>query len=483
MRVPSLRSAFMLTLILAAPSLAHAQKLDKEDRAFIDAVRPILLADEEKTYKDLKEKSDRLEFQKIFWARRDPDLATPANEYQVEYEKARAEADRLYRIPARPGSLTDCGRVFILLGKPDDVQQESGSMAPGLRSPETWTYRDRPGRTFTGGKAMIAFDEECRAPAALVSQMDRVAGSLVVQGSIDYKKGKDGRLVKLADQLPKDTAMRALLKQPRQDFAAALQVAYLKVADGGTALLGLVRGEAAGLAASESGGAKTLRLAVGASAVAEDGKETGWTEQATNVPVEADGSFVAGFKLALRPGKYTLKAGAVDEKGGKGSLASMPIEVPDLAKVESGADGTVSKLPSAGSLLIVKRIEELPGGASDPLHPFYAFELGSARLVPTFGGKVHASEQVEFVYQVYDLKTDPATGKADASADVSILKDGKTPVAKAPSKAIDSERDGASVGPIPLANFSPGKYVVQLKVTDKLGKHEVVQEAALEVLP
>ena len=143
----------------------------------LDGVRPILLQDEDKTYKDLKEKSDRLEFQKIFWARRDPDLATPANEYQAEYEKARAEADRLYRAPAQPGSLTDCGRVFILLGKPDEVQQEPGALTPGLRAPEIWTYRDRPGRTFTGGKAAIAFDEECRAPGALAPQMDRVAGS------------------------------------------------------------------------------------------------------------------------------------------------------------------------------------------------------------------------------------------------------------------------------------------------------------------
>ncbi|HKZ33195.1 MAG TPA: GWxTD domain-containing protein [Vicinamibacteria bacterium] len=483
MRAPLLRSAFILAVILTGPSLASAQKLDKEDRKFLDDVRPILLAEEDKTYKSLKEKSDRLEFQKIFWARRDPDLATPANEYQAEYERARAEADRVYRLPAQAGSLTDCGRVFILLGKPDEVQQEGGTLTPGLRTPEIWTYRDRPGRTFTGGKAAIAFDEECRAPGALAPQMDRVAGSLVVQPSLDYKKGKDGRLVKLADMLPKDTPARALYKQPRQDFPTALQAAYLKIADGGTALLGLVRGEAAGLAVSESGGTKTVRLSVGASAVAEDGKESGWTEQATVAPIEADGSFVASFKLALRPGKYTLKAGAVDEKGGKGSLASMPIEVPDLAKVESGADGTVSKLPSAGSLLIVKRIEEMPGGVSDPQHPFAAFELGTARLVPTFGGIAHASEQVEFVYQVYDLKIDPVTGKADASAVVSILKDGKTPVAKAPPKAIESERDGASVGPIPLANFGPGKYVVQLKVTDKLGKHEVVQEAPLEVLP
>ncbi len=482
MRASFSRSAFILAVLLTGPCLANAQKLDKDDRAFLDGVRPILLEDEEKTYKGLKEKSDRLEFQKIFWARRDPDLATPANEYQAEYEKARAEADQRYRLPTQPGSLTDCGRVYILLGKPDDVQQESASLTPGLRTPEIWTYRDRPGRSFTGGKAAIAFDEECGAPGALRPQMDRVAGALVVQPSLDYKKGKDGKLVKLVDMLPKDTPVRALVKQPRQDFPTALQAAYLKIADGGTALLGLVRGEAGALAAGDSGGTKTLKLTVGASAVAEDGKEAGWTEQAMSVPIEADGSFVAGFKLALRPGKYTLNAGVADEKG-KGSLASMPIEVPDLAKVESGADGSVSKLPTAGSLLIVKRIEEMPGGVSDPRHPFAAFELGTARLVPTFGGVAHASDQVEFVYQVYDLRTDPVTGKADASAVVSILRDGKTPVAKAPPKAIESERDGASVGPIPLANFGPGKYVVQLKVTDKLGKHEVVQEAPLEVKP
>lgn len=482
MRALSLRSALIPVLFLLPPALATAQKLDKDDKKFLDDVRPILLADEEKTFKALKQKADRLEFQKIFWARRDPDLATPANEYQAAYEAARAEADRLYRIPAQPGSHTDCGRVFILLGKPDEVEPQGGSITPGLRPAEIWTYRDRPGQSFTGGKASIAFDEECRAPGALAPQMDRVAAGLVVQPSLEYKLS-DGRLVKLVDMLPKDTPARALLKQPRQDFPTALQTSYLKIADGGTALLGLVRGEAAGLATTDSGGSKVARVAVAASALAEDGKEAGWTEQSIVAPIEADGSFVASFKLALRPGKYTLKAGAVDEKGGRGSLATMPIEVPDLARVESAADGTVTKLPTAGSLIVVRRIEEVPAGAPDPQHPFAAFELGNARLVPAFGGIVGVSEQVEFVYQVYDLTTDPATGKANASAVVSILKDGKTPVAKAPPKEIEAERDGASVGPIPLAGFGPGSYVVQLKVTDKLGKHEVVQVAPLEVRP
>jgi GWxTD domain-containing protein len=475
-------SGFIILMALAIlpPGLAAAQKLDKDDKKWLDEVRPILTVDEEKTYKGLKDKSDRLEFQAIFWARRDSDLATPENESKPAYLQARAAADQAYRIAGQAGSNTDCGRTFILLGKPDEVQGEATS-SPGLTAPQTWTYRDRPGQTFQGGKAVIAFDADCRAPAGFADQLDRVAASKVLHPNIDYRMGKDGRLVKLADLLPKDTAARALLKQPRQDFATALQVSYLKVADGGTALLGLVRGEAGDLAAGLSGGVKTANLSVAASAVAEDGKEAGWTEQTTSVPVGADGSFLASFKLGLKPGKYTLKAGAVDVKGGKASLASLAVEVPDFSKIETAPDGTVAKVATLGSLFVVRGIEDL--SASDPQHPLAAFELGKVRLIPVFGGVAHKADQVEFFYQVYDLRLNPATGKADAIAVVSILKNGKTPVAKAPANQIDTEFAGSSVGPLPLAGYEPGKYVVQLKVTDKLAKKELVQEAPLEVLP
>jgi GWxTD domain-containing protein len=484
MRARSYHLVFLGGLLLVSPGIASAQKLDKDDKSFLDGVRPILLADEEKFFKSLKEKSDRLEFQKIFWARRDPDLATAANEYQVQFEKARSDADRLYRMPAQAGSLTDCGRVYILLGKPDEVQPQPGNVAPGLRAPEVWVFKDKEGRTFVGGKIQIAFDEECRAAAALAPQLEKIAEAQVVQPNLDYKKDKDGHIVKLADLLPKDSPVRALLKQPRQDFPAAVQLAYLKVADGGTAILGLLRGDASALATADAAGGKTVSVAVAASAVAEDGKEAAWTEQTTTAPIGPDGAFLAGFKLALRPGKYTLKAGAVDAKGGKGSLSSTPIEVPDFSKVESAADGSVSKVPSAASLIIVKRIEELPGGASDPKHPLAAFELGPLRLVPAFGGVAKQSEQVEFFYQVYDLKLDATTGKANATAVVSLYKDGsKTPIAQAPPNTIETEFAGSTVGPIPLTSFTPGKYLVQLKVTDKLGKKEVLQEASLEVTP
>jgi GWxTD domain-containing protein len=479
----SSRFTILLALALLRPGLAAAQKLDKDDKKWLDDVRPIMLVEEEKTYKGLKDKSDRLEFQKIFWARRDPDLATPENEFETQYLKARAEADLKYRVSGQLGSLTDCGRTFILLGKPDDVQGDTAA-STGLRGAETWTYRDKPGQTFQGGKAVIAFDPDCRAPGGFVTQLDRIAAAKVVQPNIDYRLGKDGHVVKLQEQLPRDTAARALLKQPRQDFALALQPSYLKVADGSTALLGLVRGEASGLATSVNGATKTASLSIAASAVAEDGKEAGWTEQTMSVPVDADGAFLASFKLGLKPGKYTVKTAVVDVKGGKASLLTTPVEVPDLAKVEgTAADGTAAKVPTAGSVIVVRSIEDLPAGGADPAHPFAAFELAKVRLVPVWEGKAHKSEQVEFFYQIYDLRLDPATGKASATAMVTLLKDGKTPVAKAPPNVIETEFAGSSVGPIPLSGFEPGKYVVQLKVTDRVAKKEIVQESPVEVLP
>src|SRR5687767_1068867 len=171
------RTALAALLLLPAPLLA--QKLEKEHKKFLEDVKPIMLPQEEKTYRELKDKNDRAEFEKIFWARRDPDLGTPENEYKAEYDKARADADTRYRVAGQVGSATDCGRVFILLGAPDDVKKETAQEEATLvrRAPETWTFRDREGFKFKDGQIQISFDEECRLPqgARLGDQLNRLA--------------------------------------------------------------------------------------------------------------------------------------------------------------------------------------------------------------------------------------------------------------------------------------------------------------------
>jgi len=187
-----------------------------------------------------------------------------------------------------------------------------------------------------------------------------------------------------------------------------------------------------------------------------------------------DGSFVASYRLILKPGKYTLRAGALDEKTGKGSLAATPIDVPDLNKGEL----------SMASLIILRGIDDLPENApADDLNAYAAYVLPKARLVPLFGGALTRKDAPMFFYQVYDLKVNPLTGKADGVGSLTLLRDGKAVVAKAPELPFDQPTGGTAVGPVPLEKYEPGRYVVQVKVTDKVAGKDQVQEVPFEVKP
>jgi len=207
-------------LLLSVPVTGRAQELDNDDKTFLNDVRPLILPEEKAAFEKLEDKADRLEFQRIFWARHDPDLATPENAFRQQYERDRAMADRRYSVPGAAGSATDCGRLFILFGKPDEIERDmsptlvvrddeivsrlsgpSYSLSGAVRRPETWVYKDRPERPIRNGRAAIAFDEECRGGGDLGHQLDRMAAAKVVHPSVTYRTGQDGHLVTLADQL------------------------------------------------------------------------------------------------------------------------------------------------------------------------------------------------------------------------------------------------------------------------------------------
>jgi len=462
------RAAILGLPLIASP--AWADKLDKESKAWLDGVLPIMLPDEEKTYRDLKDKQDRQEFQKIFWARRDPDLDTPANEYQPTYETARAAADSKYKRGGLPGSQTGCGRLSILLGEPDETKKQPVGEDTGARGPgQVWVYKDRPNVKFKGGSMELTLDGECQLPqgASFNQQLNRMAEDRIAHPNINYRLGKDGHIVKLADQLPKPTPSRALLKTPRQDFPLAAEADFLKVEDGGTLLLGLVRCEATGLSVSDSGGKKTAKVTLAAEVVGEDGKSAASTEQPMTVEVGADGAVIGAFRLAAKPGKYTLKAAVLEESSQKGSVASMPVDVPDFNKGEL----------SLASPLVLSDVQEVPPGD----HPLEAFRMSAnARFIPRFGGVFQKSESLSFFYQFYDAQADPATGKPSSTASVQILKDGK-PASKAADQDWETAVAGQVIGPIPLDSFQPGKYSMKVKVVDKVAKKELSREVPFEV--
>jgi GWxTD domain-containing protein len=458
------------SLLAAVPA---AGGLDKEAKSWLEGVSPLILADEEKFYEALKDKNDQAEFQRIFWARRDPDLATPENEYQVQYEKAKAEADQRFKVIGNKGSETDCGRLFILLGEPteikavaaEDAEARREELGAGGRNPEIWRYKSDK---FAGGEARIAFNSACMGPKTdqFRKQVDRLAAEKVLHPNIDYRLEKDGHLVKLADLLPKASPAQTLLKTPRQDFSVEAQPAFLKAQGGGTALLGIVRGDATGLPV-EGSTEKHLRVIVCAQVADADGKVAAFTDQDVNAEVGAEGRFLGSFRMGLKPGSYTLRAGALEPKTGKGSLAEMPLEVPDF---NSGG--------LSSTLFFADTVDEK--ASTDPTDAYAAFTLGRARIVPHFGTAYSKTQPMWFFYQYYDAQADPTTGKAKVTVAATIYR-GTAPLAKSQDQTFDTVIGGTAIGPIDLSGYLPGKYRVEIKVADTLAQKDITQNLGFEI--
>ena len=356
--------AMIAVLLGAAPGLATAQKLDKDAKKWLEEVRPIILADEEKTYRSIKDKSDRDEFQKIFWARRDPNLETPQNEFQEEYTRARAEADTQFKVAGTRGSETDCGRVFILLGKPDEIKSDPIGETPLLRTAETWTYRDRPGQSFTGGEAKISFAGNCELPQGnrLGEQLNALAASKIRNTNFGYIQGADGKLVRLDDQKPKPSPTQTLLKTPRQDFPLTVErKMFMRPASGNTYVAFTIHAPANTVTPT--------KVIVSAVATEAGGATTPTPDREMSGSAATDGSFTGSLGMTLRPGTYDVKVALFDPASGKGSVANVPLVVTDPVSTDVVV-----------STIALKGIQEgVTPKASDPLN---AFAFGNMVLEP-----------------------------------------------------------------------------------------------------
>jgi hypothetical protein len=179
---------------------------------------------------------------------------------------------------------------------------------------------------------------------------------------------------------------------------------------------------------------------------------------------------VASWGLALKPGKYTVSVAAATPDA-KGAVSSVEIEVPDFG----GA-------ALATSPLVLYPDEPASGGKADPRDPYAAFQMGGQVLHPRYGNAFSSKDALLVVAAVYGGKADPASGQAALKTRFTILKDGK-PVARGAEDAYATPDAVASVGPIPLAGYAPGAYVVRLDVTDGVSKETLRHEAPLEIRP
>ena len=145
-------NAFLVVLFLATiplPVGAEDERLEKlgpEHRKWlVEDVVYIILERERDVFLTLETSEDRDRFIESFWRKRDPNRATPVNEFKVEhYERMDYANQFLGRETSRQGWRTDRGRMYIILGKPLEVQAFDGYQ--NLVSQHLWFYGADPSK-------------------------------------------------------------------------------------------------------------------------------------------------------------------------------------------------------------------------------------------------------------------------------------------------------------------------------------------------
>ena len=489
--------ALFCLLLAGTDGRAAGQKPDKVAETWLKQHRMLALPDEVKALRRIKEPADVAEFDRIFWARRNPAPAGPENPYKVAIDKARATADERFSDTGRKGSLTGCGQVFMLLGDPDEVlgteirttfedrpvrgegawrrPEPAGRNATrdGARRPETWTYKSRSERTFQmpGGDLRLQFDSGCEFEegARVMDELTRVAAQSVLHPEVQYEFQPNGRLRPLAAAAAPLSKAAALLDEPRSDFAAEFEMKIQMPAHGGAYTAGFLHG-AAGALPPTLGGGQPAPLRAMARATPEAGDRVVFAERDVFALVRPDGSFVTSYGFTLPPGRYTVSIGLLEPTTGRGTVTAGSVETPDYA----------GKALVVGPLVVLSGAEG--AGAGSTTDPYAAFVIGGDRLVPRPGNVLSQADSLRLLVLVHNGALDPSTLKASMRAAFSVMQDGKL-VAKGKEQYFDTPGAAPEVGPIALTPFAPGRYLARVEITDEVAKAVVVRETPFEVRP
>jgi len=202
----ALAAAFVAGSLVFAPAVAAQERtsylgpeegetLTSWTERWLDGpVRYIATEEEVARYGALDSTSQRLQFIRIFWERRDPTARGPENEYLAEFVRRVQYADEEYSegplsSGGMPGWETAFGRVVLILGPPDRTRRETGfpasySQRPVLlwgydrRLPPPWPSNEMLAFVFQRGRWRLAPPSSATEPASASSaarELERAA--------------------------------------------------------------------------------------------------------------------------------------------------------------------------------------------------------------------------------------------------------------------------------------------------------------------
>jgi GWxTD domain-containing protein len=497
----AVRAAALLVLISSLPGLGAGLERYK-DWSKSPEFQFLATDAEQKEWKKVATDEQADKFVQLFWAKRDPDLKTPVNEYKLVFDQRVKEADQLFAMPRLRGALTERGKAYILIGAPKTLQRFPGTLPQPLSAPGSANIPppNEPGTSI--GESKVTFIYEAAQIAEWMKVKSLVA-EFVVEQSSDFVSGRNGGEVKRLEA----NARAALLKNPdlkeaphhrtAEELEAERQAALLAEAEAkkGPALTPAIRAALEGVAEDTAllavvplGGGETedtriqAQLFLPASAAElpaesrlaflvrdKDGKDAARFEEVTSFELSAGGRYASRW-FAVPPGDYTVAAGAFDASGKALAAAKKSVNVAPLP-----SDFAISPLVIAAAFFAVPNPR-----------PEDAYTFAGHRFIAK-GGRLDPTDALSFVLRVYNPAVDPATKTVSLSRTVKLKPKGspamdlpqpQDPPVPAPERK-DKDAKGILTVDVSAALIEtrigdylrkPGEYELRVAVTDNVSK-------------
>src|SRR5579872_3467397 len=513
-------------------SKALKQELSKPYKKWLDEDVVYIITDEERAaFKQLSNDEERDNFIEAFWQRRDPTPDTEENEYKEEHYQRIAYANEHFAAGV-PGWKTDRGRMYIVFGKPDEIDShpsggtyerpmEEGGGETSTFPFEQWRYRYIEG---IGQEVIIEFVDTCmcgeyhmtmdrsekdallmtpNAGLTMWEQMGMANKSQRFTGSGMERLGLGPNSSMLQtkefDRLEQFAKLQAAPKVKFTDLEEAVnskvilnpmpfdvRADFVKVTSDTVLVPITIQMRNRDITFVNKDGVQRGTVNIFARLSTLTGKIVQTFEDTVQVdvpaellPRTAENASVYWKALPLRPGRYKLNIAIKDVNGDRKGVWSRSVVVPEFSD---------DKLATS-SLIVADQMEPVPTKAIGS----GSFVIGTMKVRPRVApadGKPAVfhrdkDQKASFWMQVYNLGVDEKTHKASATFEYDIT---NIATNKPVVQLVESTDKMGNVGDqitleksIAPAKLEPGVYKIQIKVNDKVTNQTVDPSAVFAV--
>jgi GWxTD domain-containing protein len=511
----------------------NLRKLEKElatpYKKWLEEEVPYIISDEERSaFLQLQTNEEREQFIEAFWQRRDPTPDTVENEFKEEHYRRIAYANERFS-SGIPGWRTDRGRIYIMWGKPDEIESHSAGstynrpMTEGggqttVYGFDDWTYhymegigenitiefvdptgtgeyhitmdpgeKDALSKIPGGGPSMLEsmgmsnksarFTRSDGSTAPLGVGQIHGGGGLESQNEFtrleQFAKVQAPPPVKFKD-LEEVVSSRILRNQISFDY----RFDFMRIT-GDTILVPVtVQIQNKQMTFRDHEGVQSASLNLFGRISSMTGRVIQTFEDVIqrDFPDSLLEPSLKGFSIyqkavPLRPGLYKLDLVIKDVNSGNVGVVNTRLAVSPIPD---------DKL-EASSLILADQME--PVSSKDV--GVGQFVLGSTKVRPKLDSEFHADQPLDIYLQFYNLKVDDKTHKNNVSLDFKVSQGSQT-VSHEVKTGDELKQNGEQITiqqVIQPKTLPPGTYKLEIQATDLVANQTVSRTADFTVTP